>query len=318
MADSGTIWAAGQWGGHSLAYPMNLALSIGIFRLADGDIIPGSKFLYILLTFSLLFGCYRFLLRHQVDKIWAIAGVVGLLLIPLFFFHATTGLANLPFTTYLVLGVLYSLEGVRDSSISQTLLGSILLALAAWTRPEGILFGLVFLVLIYALAYFLMKSRIRSGIALASFLPMLIIPGSWIFLLGVKGMSSDQIGGALEAFVKESMRGHFHFDTIKVIIQYVYQTLMTVSFVYFIFTLVIVIVSIPLTRWYLDKFKLSLFILDVFAFLLPVLLFFIASFNESDFLLFLSQSTDRAFLPALTMTMLVAILAVTNKAMKKE
>jgi hypothetical protein len=47
-------------------------------------------------------------------------------------------------------------------------------------------------------------------------------------------------------------------------------------------------------------------------------LFFIASFNESDFLLFLSQSTDRAFLPALTMTMLVAILAVTNKAMKKE
>jgi hypothetical protein len=313
MVDSGTIWAAGRWGGHVLAYPMNLALSIGIFRLADGDTLPGSKFLYVLLTISLLFGSYRFLLRNQVDRIWAIAGILALLLVPIFFMHATIGLANLPFTSYLILGILYSLEGVRRVKIHSTLLGGVLLALAAWTRPEGLLFGIAFLGLIYLLAVFVMKSKIPIKLVLYSLLPMLIIPGSWMFLLGRSGMGDDQIGLALKALIKSNLSGEFNFESIGVLSKYAFMAFNNIYHVFLLFAVLVIIISIPVTKWYLDKFRLSLALLDLLAFLLPVFMFFVASFNEANFVVFLDQSFTRAFLPALTLTMLVALLAASNR-----
>ena len=43
IAMEGTIWAGARWGGHGLAYPQNLHLAIAMFRLFDGDTLPGSK-----------------------------------------------------------------------------------------------------------------------------------------------------------------------------------------------------------------------------------------------------------------------------------
>ena len=313
MVDSGTIWAAGRWGGHVFAYPMNLALSIGIFRLADGDTLPGSKFLYVLLTFSLLFGSYRFLLRNRVDRIVAIAGILALLLVPIIFMHATIGFANLPFTSYLILGILYSLEGVRGIKIPSIFLGGVLLALAAWTRPEGLLFGMVFLGLIYLLAIFVMKSKISIKLTLYSLLPMLIIPGSWMFLLGKLGLGDDQIGLALKALIKSNMSRVFNFESVGVLAQYAFTTFNNSYYVFLLFAVLVILISVPVTRWYQDKIKLSLALLDLMAFLLPAFMFFVASFNEANFVVFLDQSFDRAYLPALTLTMLAALLAASNK-----
>jgi hypothetical protein len=312
MVDSGTIWAGNDWGGHVLAYPMNLQLSIGIFRLAEGDVIPGSKFLYVLLTFSLLFGSYRFLVRNRVNRVWAVSGVLALLLVPMFLFHATIGFANLPLTVYLVLGVLHSLEGLRSLDKPHILLGGILLALAAWTRPEGLYFGIAFLGLLYLLAIIVLKSKVALKHGLLSILPMLIIPGSWMFLLGIKGMSDDQIGLALKALLKSFWQGNFRLESILTLSQYAYQTFYNLSFLLLLFALAVIIISVPLTRWYSDKFKLSLAVLDFFAFFLPTFMFYVASFNEKNFVVFLDQSFNRAYLPALTMTMIVALLAITS------
>jgi hypothetical protein len=314
MVDSGTIWAGNDWGGHVLAYPMNLQLSIGIFRLADGDVIPGSKFLYVLLTFSLLFGSYRFLVRNCVNRVWAVSGVLALLLVPMFLFHATIGFANLPFTVYMVLGVLHSFEGLRSLEKPLILLGGILLALAAWTRPEGLYFGIAFLGLMYLLAIFVLKSKVTLKHGLLSILPVLIIPGSWMVLMGIKGMSDDQIGLALKALLKSYLQGNFSLDSVLTLSQYAYQTFYNVSFILLLFALAVIIFSVPLTRWYTDKFKLSLAVLDFFAFFLPTFMFYGASFNEKNFVVFLDQSFNRAYLPALTMTMIVALLAITNRA----
>ena len=309
MVDSGTIWAGNRWGGHVLAYPMNIILSIGIFRLADGDVIPGSKLLYILLTFSLLFGCNRFLTRNGVNRIWAISGVLALLMMPLFLFHATTGFANLPFTVYLILGVLYSMEGLKELNNPQILLGGVLLAIAAWTRPEGLFFGVVFLGVIYLLAAFVMKRKFETRLILLSLLPMLIIPGSWMFLMGRAGMENDQIGHAVKAMLANGMSGHFNLEAVGVLAQYAFRTFNSVYFSLLLFAMAAIGISAPLTRWYQDRFRLSLALLDLLAFLLPATMFFVASFDEANFVVFLDQSFDRAYLPALTLTMLVALLA---------
>ena len=312
MVDSGTIWAGNKWGGHVLAYPMNLQLSIGMFRLLDGDVIPGSKSLFVILVFSLLFGCYRFLTHNHVNRIWAISGILTLLLIPMFLFHATIGFANLPFTVYLILGILASLEGLRSLNKPQIALGGTLIAFAGWTRPEGFLFGIAFLTLIYLLIFFVLKIKLVMRYFYLSLLPVLIIPGSWLLLLGNKGMGDDQIGLALKALMQSALQGNFKFEVILTLGGYFYKTFYNTSFILLFFWILILVVSTPLTHWHRDKFKLSLALLDILAFLLPAFMFFVASFNEKDFIVFLDQSFDRAFLPALTMTMLVALLAISK------
>jgi hypothetical protein len=314
MVDSGTIWAAGRWGGHVLAYPMNLALSIGVFRLADGDVIPGSKFLYLALVFSLLFGCYRFLARNSTPRILALASVTALLLVPLFFMHATIGFANLPFTSYLVLGVLYSLEAVRSLKLSQGMLGGLLLALSAWTRPEGIMFGFAFLALIFFLAFFVLKTRMSLALAAALILPMVVIPGVWMILLGSQGMAEDQIGLALDVVLNNLVLGSLYNEHISTLAGYAIKTFYAGPFMFLLFSAAVIILSAPLTKWYMNRFKLSLFILDVLAFILPGFMFFIASFSEKDYAAFLDQSFDRAYLPALTITILVAALALSHRS----
>jgi hypothetical protein len=313
MVDSGTIWAGNRWGGHVLAYPMNLPLSIGMFRLADGDVIPGSKFLYLYLTFSLLFGCYRFLMRNNVNKIWAVMGLLALLLVPLFLFHATIGFANIPFTVYLVLGILHSLEGLWFSNKNEVLVGGLLFALAAWTRPEGLFSGIIFLGFIYLLAAYIMKKKFSFQLAFLSFIPMIIIPGSWMFLLGRTAMGNDQIGIALKTTMGELMAGKINFEALVILARYAQDTFITQRYIIMMFSIVILILSIPVTSWHRDKFKLTFVLLDVLAFLLPAFMFLVASFSEKDFVIFLDQSFDRAFLPALTMTILAALLSMTRK-----
>ncbi len=312
MVDSGTIWAGNRWGGHVLAYPMNLPLSIGIFRLADGDVIPGSKFLYLSLTFSLLFGCYRFLIRNNVNKILAVVGMLALLLIPLFLFHATIGFANLPFTVYLVLGILHSLEGFWSSNKIQVLIGGLLLALAAWTRPEGLFFGTIFLGFIYLLAAYIMKKKFSFQLAFLSFIPMIIIPGSWMFLLGRTAMGDDQIGNALITTMGELLTGKLNLEALVNLAKFAQDTFIAQRYLILMFSVLIIILSIPVTSWHRDKFKLSFVLLDALAFLLPAFMFLIASYSEEDFIIFLDQSFDRAYLPALTMTIMAALLSLTR------
>ena len=129
IAQEGTIWAGKDWGGHALAYPQNLHLAISLFRLADGDALPGSKLLDPLLLSSLLVGCFQFWKRSAVPADLALGGAVVILSVPVIFFHGTIGYANLPYTAYLILGSLWVLEGTRRGSAP---------VVGAWLPPAGL------------------------------------------------------------------------------------------------------------------------------------------------------------------------------------
>ena len=77
--------------------------------------------------------------------------------IPIFFFHTISDFANLPYTFYLVSGVLWGLKGIQSGKVPEQTISDLLLGLAAWTRPEGIGFSII------VLFVFLISRVINNG-----------------------------------------------------------------------------------------------------------------------------------------------------------
>ncbi len=69
-----------------------------------------------------------------MGRLTASLGLLFLATVPILFEHATLGYSNLPMMTYLVLGCLLCLIGIRRRQTGQILVGSLLLGLSAWTR----------------------------------------------------------------------------------------------------------------------------------------------------------------------------------------
>jgi len=111
IVKEGTIFAGERWGSHWLTYPLNITLQISIFRLLDGDVLPGSKLIFPMYFISLILGAYRFWKKH-VEWKFAALGALLLASLPIVFKHGTIGYANLPFTAYLVIGLLHVLDGI--------------------------------------------------------------------------------------------------------------------------------------------------------------------------------------------------------------
>jgi hypothetical protein len=145
-----SIFAAGHWGNAGLLYPLNTQLQIAMFRILDGDALPGSKILFPAFYLSLLFGCYRFLTRQGISRTAASAGILVLASVPVIANHATMGYNNLQFSLYLVLGILWILEGMNTRSTRPQVLGGLLLGLSVWTRPEGLAMAVAAVVGIWA------------------------------------------------------------------------------------------------------------------------------------------------------------------------
>jgi hypothetical protein len=133
---AGSVFAGGEWGSHGLAYPLNIPLQISIFYILNGDWLPHSKLIFPMYYIGLIAGLYSFLRRWVSPRA---AGLVSLLVAsaPIVFDHATSGYANLPFSAYLVLGLLGLIEGGLKADRALEAGAGLLLGLSAWTRPEG-------------------------------------------------------------------------------------------------------------------------------------------------------------------------------------
>jgi len=308
----GTIWAGEIWGGHALAYPMNLQLSIAIFKLASGDLLPGSKLLFPFFAISLLIGCFRFLNRHSVNPILSLVGILTLYSMPLFFIHSTLGMANIPFTAYLVLGILWQIEALEDDHPGKMIVAGLLYGFAGWTRPEGIGFALVFAQVVFLLSFILLK--IKPSLKLLCFLqlPALLIPLTWLILMGKSGLQSDQVGNALAAFFKAGSWERNIWTPLLQIGQSNLGFLMNLMSAGLIvpLSIIILVATKVLNNKPSSKIPMVILAMAVTAALLPFGMFFVASFNETDFPSFLMQSLDRALLPAITLLWVSAILAI--------
>jgi hypothetical protein len=215
IALEGSVFAGGEWGSHGLAYPLNIPLQISTFYILNGDWLPHSKLLFPMYYIGLMAGLYSFLRRQASPRV---AGLTSLLVAsaPIVFDHATSGYANLPFSAYLVLGLLGLIEGGLKADRRLEVGAGLLLGLSAWTRPEG------FYMAIAAGASVWLVFRVsRSGTpSLAAWaFPFLVIALPWSVFSTSNGFQGETIA-ALDALWASWRHLTFHVTDIFRILRF--------------------------------------------------------------------------------------------------
>lgn len=183
-----SIFAAGNWGTVSLAFPLNIPILIGLFFGLDGDALPGSKLLFPLFLVSMLIVARRFWRRQGVSPGIASLGTLLLASTPLIFTHATIAYTNLPLAFYVVAGALLLIEGAGDRHRGKMLLGGALLGFASWTRPEGVLLSAAVLIVFLLIE----GSRRRGSSPLLALLPWLLVLSPWLVFLQTHYVDVDE------------------------------------------------------------------------------------------------------------------------------
>jgi len=310
IAERGSIFAANKTSGHGLAYPLNISLIVTIFTLVNGDLLPGSKFLFPLLTGSLLLGCYDFWKKQGVSRLIALLAVAVLLSVPEIFKYTTYGFANMPFTVYWVLGTLWSIEGLIEKNIRTLLMGGILLSLAGWTRPEGIGF-------VYATAATLLILygiwRVKARLLILWLLSVGSMAGIWLSF-GAKYMHDDQIGDSLRVYSSMWQNIDLSLKNLRMIYELGIGWLLSIPAWGVIFSVGLIFLLIFLPKAFINKNPTAwlVFGATIVAFLAPAAVFYIESFWDSDFELFLTVSFTRAYFPAIFLLTILAILVTGN------
>ena len=316
----GTIRAAQTWGVHGLSYPLNLPLQVALFHLLDGDLLPGSKLLYPIYGLSLCLVLFTFLRRQRVDWLAAALGSLLLGTVPIVFFHSVEGFANLHFTFYLTAGILWGVQGVHSRSVREQWLAGLLLGLAAWTRPEGIIYSLGVLLV------FVVASRItkQGRVSIAAMgVPVVVLAGAWfVFTLGgefLRGSQQDQVTSAAASGI---LAGRFDLQGLWII----FKTFSRAAFIPFramfpstsatawgaLFPVVLVLLAAGLRhltpRQNPARFTLLLQSLSVGG--TTVAIYYLQSYSFSNFTAFIERAFPRAFLPTAVLMTVLALWVV--------
>lgn len=304
MAEEGTIFAGASWGSHGLTYPLDIPLQISIFRLLDGDVLPGSKLIFPMYFISLILGAYHFWKRH-VEWNFAAMGALLLASLPIVFEHGTIGYANLPFAAYLVLGLLHVLEGISDGDGRGQILGGLMLGLATWTRPEG-----VFLV-IFSLGAVLIGSRaLKFGEIrlLAVLSPVLLFVGIWQGFSASVG-SQGLIGSALQSAWVSWSRLEFHPGALYWTARYLARQSLEIRIWGVLVPLILLILAVNFKKLKPKEYPLSFLLLAAGVMVggAVALYYYLASF-VSDLIYLLGTSVNRLFLPAWILLVLWIVL----------
>ena len=319
LSQEGTILAAANWGAHGLAYPLNVPLQISLFHTVDADYLPGSKLLYPLLGLSLCLATYTFLRRQKVEEGMAALASLFLGSVPIVFFHSTDGFANLPFTFYLVAGILWSLEGIQSQSTRLQALAGVLLGLAAWTRPEGILYCLGILAVLWVGRLAVRHGRFAPA---ALSIPMAVIAGAWfVFTLTGGYMHGSNLDEGMSVFVAQVLAGRIDLTAMWIIIrvfargtifpfQAMFPAISATAWGAF-FPVVLISLALGLRSFHLKYnpkgFMLFLQLLWVAGINLAI--FYVRSYSRPGYEDFIERSFPRAFLPTAVLMLILAAWA---------
>ncbi len=218
IALQGTVVAARDWGGVGLSYPLHIPILISIFRVLEGDLLPGSKLIYPVFYASLLVVCYRFWVLQGLRKWAASLGVLLLACTPIFFTHAYMGYANLPFTYFLVSGLLWSIEGMREGNTGKTLLGGIFLAITVLTRPEGLI---MLIVILAALGIAILLTASGRMKILPLLLPVVILAGPWYIFQRLNSNLNVEVYQYSGLALKGLLAGDIRWSALYSIVRYI-------------------------------------------------------------------------------------------------
>ena len=305
IALEGDIRAGQTWGAWGLSYPLNIPLQATLFRLFDGDRLPGSMLVFPIYGLSLAVGAYRFWRRQAVGELQSLVGMLLMLTNPLVLLHSSVGYANLPTTAYLVLGACWMIEGLAKARHSNVILGSLLLGLAGWTRAEAVSYGLVLLPALLLLARGVRKRWISVGGVL---LPFAILVGIW-FVFGGTAVRESKLGGAVGSVVPAMQSGEFRLFELYLIPRLLAVRALEPKTWGYLFPIAGVLCLAGLSRLFRRPagFQQWAMVVTTAIFAaIPVGLFYIQSFTFPDhFIPLLNRSFDRAFLPAATMVLVL-------------
>lgn len=312
MALEGSVEAADRWGTWGRAYPLNLPLQISLFWMFGGDELPGSKLLFPLTFLSLLAGVYGFWRAQGVGAVLAGLGILFLLTNPLAYLHSTLGVANLPFAAYLTLGSLWLSRGVFRDNPRHRWVGGTMLAIACWTRAEGIAYCLAILVGLWLSVRWLRAGQLSRPLWL---IPLAAVSLSW-FGFSLAGVAESHLGGAIGGFFQRLLSGQFNARYLGEIIRLYAIRGFSPGNLGFLFPVLALLLGFGL--WRLrprqDPLGAALTGIAAIAAAIPVGLFYVRSFTRwTDFTELLTRSFDRATLPAIFLTVAAAILLLRER-----
>ncbi len=193
-----------EWGTLSPRYPLNIPLLIGSFLTWFGDWLPESKLIFPCFYVALLLVVLAFL-RKRFNGALPIVGTAILATSPLVFLHGTLAYANLPYTFFLVSGFLLAVDSLESGAgRAPAWLAGLLLAGAAWTRPEGLAINWVLIPALILLAYG-RASLVRWRDWAPWIVPTLVYSLFWGWAASAayagRGFSSGLLGGGLSALL---------------------------------------------------------------------------------------------------------------------
>lgn len=216
IASEGSIFGAINWGMVGLTFPLNIPLQVAIFRIVDGDVLPGSKLLFPAYFVFLLVGCYRFWLKRRLNILLAALGVLLISSTPLLFTHASIGYTNLPLTFYLISGLLWLIEGLDEEALNKVALGGLLLALAVWTRPEGLVLWVAIVIGVTLGMYVVGR---RFSLITYILLPCLVIAVPWFLLMNLHYTPLDEYEASWRA-IRGIARGEIYWEALYRILRH--------------------------------------------------------------------------------------------------
>jgi uncharacterized membrane protein YuzA (DUF378 family) len=216
IASEGSILGAINWGNVGLTFPLNIPLQVAIFRIVGGDVLPGSKLLFPAYFVFLLAGCYRFWLKRRLNILLASLGVLLISSTPLLFTHASIGYTNLPLSFYLISGLLWLIEGLDEEALNKVALGGLLLALAVWTRPEGLVLWIAIVIAVTLGMYVVGR---RFSLITYILLPCLIIVVPWFLFMRQHYTPVDEYEASWRA-IQGIARGEIHWEALYRILRY--------------------------------------------------------------------------------------------------
>lgn len=126
---------------YDMSYPLHISLLHSFVYMLGGESAQG---LHALFFGSLLAVVYE-RLKSWTNSRWAVMGTILVATSSELFDHATFAYTNLPYTAYLIAGLLYLLSPTRR----ELLIGALLIGLSSWTRSAEPFWLLAWLLLIF-------------------------------------------------------------------------------------------------------------------------------------------------------------------------
>lgn len=224
ISAEGLAAGVNQWGSLTTIYPLNIPLSIAMFKTLFGDILPASKFIFPIFATSLYLVIYQYLSQHA-SKITSILSTGLLATSPLFIRHSTVGYANIVTTYYFIIAMLLLNQYHKNSKRSTLVLTSIFFILSGWTRPESTVICLV-AILFYPI-FFFRKETIQKTkqIIMNLVIPYLVFFTTWTVSSKILHTNPTLDQGYYTNTLKEIISGNLHLDDLWFIFKYFIQQL---------------------------------------------------------------------------------------------